>query len=64
MINKIILLFIKGIRPLLGPQGCCKYTITCTEYAEMQLKEKSLIPALWAIFKRVISCNPFTKVRL
>jgi len=58
-INKIVMLIIVGLRPLFG-QAHCKYAVSCTKFAQWQLQEKALLPALWSIFKRVCSCNPFT----
>ncbi|TET05816.1 membrane protein insertion efficiency factor YidD [Candidatus Dependentiae bacterium] len=58
MINRLLIYLILVLRPLLGP-ACCKFTISCTQYAILQLKEKSFLPALWTILKRLLSCNPF-----
>ena len=55
--NKIIGFLIVGIRPLFGIAHC-KYAVSCTKFAVLQLEQKRLFAALWAIFKRVISCNP------
>lgn len=45
------------IRPLLGPPGCCRYYITCTRFAEEQLKTQPLLKAIKEIIKRLLSCN-------
>ena len=58
--TKILIFFIVGLRPLLGPAHC-KYAISCSEYALIQLKTKPLLKAIWLITKRICSCNPFTK---
>lgn len=58
---RFLIFLIRGIRPLLGPPGCCRYTITCTNFAVQQLQEQPLHKALWRIGKRVLSCNPFCK---
>jgi len=57
-IGFILIFMIQGLRPLLGPAHC-KYPISCTKYAVIQLKTKPLFTALWLITKRLISCNPF-----
>ncbi|MFC1842184.1 membrane protein insertion efficiency factor YidD [Candidatus Dependentiae bacterium] len=44
--------------PLLGPAHC-KHPISCTDYAQEQLTNRYLFPAIWLITKRVLSCNPF-----
>ena len=59
-INKLFAFIITGLRPLLGP-ACCKYPIGCTDFALDQLKEQPLHKALWAIVKRIASCNPLSK---
>lgn len=47
-----------SIRPFVGIAHC-RYPVSCTQFAKWQLQEKALFIALWAIFKRVLSCNPF-----
>lgn len=47
-----------GLRPLFGAAHC-KYVISCTQFARWQLQQNSLFIALWEIFKRIFSCNPF-----
>jgi hypothetical protein len=60
MINYLLIGCISAIRPLLGPASC-RYSITCTPFAIETLKKEPLIKAIPIIFKRVISCHPFTK---
>lgn len=57
ILNTILIYTIKLIRPLLGP-GNCRYSISCTQYAYIQLETLPTHKALWAIMKRVISCAP------
>lgn len=58
LFNTAVSILILGLRPLLGPAQC-RYEISCGNYALKQLQEKSLVPAVWAISKRLLSCNPF-----
>jgi putative component of membrane protein insertase Oxa1/YidC/SpoIIIJ protein YidD len=58
MINRVFIFILRGTRPLLGPARC-KFTVTCTEYAIIQLQEKSLLVAIGEIVRRLFSCNPF-----
>ncbi|MBP9773777.1 MAG: membrane protein insertion efficiency factor YidD [Candidatus Peribacteraceae bacterium] len=44
------------------PYGFCRHQPTCSQYAVEKLQKESLPKALWLIFKRVVSCNPWTKV--
>lgn len=48
-----------GIRPLLGPS--CRFTPSCSAYAEEALKKKPLLTALWLIIKRLLRCGPWCK---
>lgn len=57
-LNKIVIFLIVGLRPLFG-QAHCKYPVSCTRFAVGELQNNSLLPAVWAIIKRVCSCNPF-----
>ena len=51
--------FIKTVRALLGPQGCCKFSPTCTRYADNQLRTTPLFTALKNIIMRLAQCHPF-----
>ncbi len=57
IINKVLIFLITSIRPLFGPAQC-RFTISCTKFAALQLQSKSFFSAIYAISKRVISCNP------
>lgn len=46
------------LRPLLGPPGCCRFELPCTQFAHMELSDKSFFKALWSIAKRIMICNP------
>lgn len=59
MLNLILIFMIKAIRPLLGYIGHCKYEISCYDYGIYQLKNYSLIKAIYKTSQRVLSCNPF-----
>lgn len=62
MIGRLIMGCISVVRALLGPQGVCRYTITCTQYAEQQLKDMPLYKAIPNIIHRVLSCNPLPQI--
>jgi putative component of membrane protein insertase Oxa1/YidC/SpoIIIJ protein YidD len=59
--NYIIYALIAGLRPLLGPDARCKFTITCTPFALHTLKTEPFFKAIWIIIKRILSCNPFRR---
>lgn len=56
-INRAVIFFIVGVRPLFGIAHC-RYVISCTRFATEQLQNNKLFPAVWNIIKRVSSCNP------
>lgn len=58
LINKILLLIINTVRPLLGPAASCRFAISCTDFARIQLKEHTFFYAVWSISIRILSCNP------
>lgn len=58
--NQLFIVLLVGLRPLLG-FAQCYYPQTCGNYAVEQLEQKPLLKALWAITKRLLSCNPFVK---
>jgi putative component of membrane protein insertase Oxa1/YidC/SpoIIIJ protein YidD len=51
------------LRPFFGMR-CCRYTITCTQYAEHQLHTQPFWLALWKIIKRILSCQPLSMPNL
>lgn len=61
-IAQLLSLLIQLLRPLLGPDKICPFTVGCTQYAIMQLKEAPLKRALIRIVKRLALCNPFTNL--
>ncbi|MFM2338081.1 MAG: rane protein insertion efficiency factor YidD [Bacteroidota bacterium] len=45
------------ISPLLGPK--CRYTPTCSHYAEQALKKYGPIKGIWLALKRIGRCHPW-----
>lgn len=62
MINILFIFLIKIIRPFLGPTGCCKFELSCTDYAISQLNNFPFYKAFINIFKRIILCQPIIKI--
>ena len=46
----------------LFPYGYCRHEPTCSEYAKIQILKRGAIIGSFLGFKRVLSCNPWTKV--
>jgi putative component of membrane protein insertase Oxa1/YidC/SpoIIIJ protein YidD len=61
MMSTILSSIIKSLRSLLGPEGCCRYELPCTDFAALQLRDHTFLKALCAITLRVLSCNPLTQ---
>ena len=62
MFRVIIKACIANIRILLGPNGCCRFELPCTDYAAMQLKDQPFYKACWLITKRIMSCSFLIKI--
>jgi len=59
LIREFLIFLIVGLRPLLGPPACCRYAVSCTEFAVFQLENEPFFKAIWNISKRLLSCHPF-----
>ncbi len=46
------------VRPLLGPRGVCRFTPTCSQYAQQALEKYGLFKGSWLALKRVCRCHP------
>ncbi len=57
LVRHLLVIFLIGLRPLLGP-ACCKFTVSCTDFAVLKLQEGPLLHALWEIIKRLSRCQP------
>lgn len=45
-----------------GTVHACRYPITCSEYARIQIEEKGFIKGGRLAIQRLLSCHPFAKV--
>jgi len=51
------------LRALIAPGvRVCRYSVSCTEYAEWQLRNCPLHKAFVAIIWRLLSCHPFQSI--
>lgn len=48
------------LRPLLGPENVCPFSIGCTNFAIFNLENQPIPLAFWAILKRLLRCNPIS----
>lgn len=58
LIASILCYMIVKLRPLLGPEDVCPFAIGCTNFAIFNLEIQPTPLAFWAIFKRLLTCNP------
>ncbi len=62
--SQVVFFIFDAIRPILGPPGCCIYSITCRDYAKITLQKKPVYFAIPMIVLRILSCNPITALFL
>ncbi|WP_291952925.1 membrane protein insertion efficiency factor YidD [Campylobacter sp.] len=48
--------YISPIKP-----RCCRYYPSCSEYALWHFEKNNIFKALFAVFLRILKCNPFFK---
>lgn len=49
------------LKQLLGVKSFCRYSLTCSEYAKVQIEKEGAIKGLGLAIKRILSCQPFSK---
>lgn len=59
LISGIIGLYRYLISPFLGPN--CRFTPTCSEYAQTAVMRFGIIKGGWIAIKRIVSCHPWGK---
>jgi putative membrane protein insertion efficiency factor len=52
----VIKIYQFGISPLLGPK--CRFTPTCSQYAEQALKKHGVFKGIILAMKRISKCHP------
>jgi putative membrane protein insertion efficiency factor len=53
----LIWIYRAGISPLLGP--ACRYTPTCSAYAEEAVRKYGAARGSWLAIRRVLRCHPW-----
>ena len=59
IISGIIGLYRYAVSPFLGPS--CRFTPTCSEYAQTSIMRFGVIKGGWIAIKRILSCHPWGK---
>jgi putative membrane protein insertion efficiency factor len=59
--SRFLLAAIRGYRFLLSPWwgGRCRFTPTCSEYAEEAIREHGALHGAWLAMRRVSKCHPW-----
>ena len=57
IISGIIGLYRYLVSPFLGPN--CRYTPTCSEYAQTSVMRFGVFKGGWLAIKRILSCHPW-----
>ncbi|WP_178337709.1 membrane protein insertion efficiency factor YidD [Candidatus Avelusimicrobium facis] len=47
------------VRPLLGPRGVCRFTPTCSQYAQEAIAKYGVCKGGWLAVVRLSKCHPF-----
>jgi hypothetical protein len=52
-----------GLSPLVGSAGlACRFTPTCSHYAEAVIARDGLVRGSWLAAKRIARCGPWTRM--
>ena len=51
--------FCKYVRPLMGPRGMCRFTPTCSAYAQEAISKYGVWKGGYLTTKRLFKCHPF-----
>lgn len=61
--KKLTLLALKAavivVRPLLGPRGVCRFTPTCSQYAQEAVAKYGALKGCYLAALRLLKCHPF-----
>lgn len=61
---KQLLITLISTYQLISPlRGHCRFYPTCSQYAKIVIKERGMIKGGWLTLLRLLSCQPFYKVK-
>jgi hypothetical protein len=55
----LLSIFVKYVRPFLGPRGVCRFTPTCSQYAKEAITKHGAFKGSYLTLRRVFKCHPF-----
>ncbi len=55
----LLSVFMLCVRPLLGPRGVCRFTPTCSQYAQQAIAKYGVLKGTWLAVVRISKCHPF-----
>lgn len=48
------------LKSILGVNGMCRHTLTCSEYAKQSIEKYGILRGSFLGIKRILRCQPFT----
>lgn len=60
-LNSLAILLIRTYKFLISPflTPCCRFTPTCSQYAEEAFQKKGFLRGFFLTIKRIFKCHPF-----
>ncbi|WP_232281998.1 membrane protein insertion efficiency factor YidD [Beggiatoa alba] len=59
--QKVLILLIQGYRLFISPYlgQHCRFHPSCSEYAQIAIREHGVLSGLWLAIRRLLRCNPW-----
>lgn len=57
----LLRLFTVYVRPYIGPRGVCRFTPTCSQYAQEAIAKHGAFKGSYLALRRLLKCHPFHK---
>jgi hypothetical protein len=61
MVTRVLLMLVRGYRTFVSPwlPPACRYTPSCSEYAEEALRRHGATRGSWLALRRLLRCHPW-----
>ena len=61
--KRILMALVRFYRTAISPYRppCCRFSLTCSQYALEALEKYGALKGGWLAFRRILRCNPFCK---
>jgi putative membrane protein insertion efficiency factor len=62
-VTRLLLLLLRGYKKWISPllPRACRFSPTCSEYAQLALLEHGLARGMWLSTLRLLRCQPFAR---